>query len=648
MFAIIKRHTENGVVMDYRIVAAIESFVIFALLLINFIFHMRNSRKLEKYIESRVYDTKSAKDNTLMSFPLPIAAFRLEDSCIVWANDYFYDMCGEIGSRLDACLNDILPEFSTKWLSEGQTVYPEILELNGKKYRIHGNLVRPSDGDGSDAFMGITYWIDITEYDDIRLEYENTRPVTCIAVIDNLDELTKNQPDRVINDIRENVEDMLSEWADEFRGIIRRYSRDRYICFFEKREFEEMKSSRFAIVESMHSIENNNGVNVSVSLGFGDEAGSLPESLQFADMAIELALTRGGDQAVIKNRLNFEFFGGRGLEVERRTKVKSRVMANTLKELVRDSSKVYIIGHKYADFDCVGAAAGVCALARKLGVRHAIVMDTENNAAGNLVAELSALPEYRGIFITPQEALARVDGKTLLVVVDSNRPEQLEDMKLLEVCRRVAVIDHHRVAATYIHNAALGFVEPYSSSTSELMSEVLEEVTEKGDLLKEEADALLSGIVLDTKNFTIRTGARTFDAASYLKQSGADTTDVKRMMQSGLEDTLKKYSILRNAEIYRKVAVAVPTEPQPRQMIAQAADELLNIAGVDASIVMAPSEQGGVYASARSIGELNVQIIMETLGGGGNRSAAAVQLIDIPLEDAVEKVYRAIDDYLDK
>ena len=634
--------------MDFKVLAIIEVVIIFAILVVNFVFHKVNSKKIERYIESKLYDTESAKDNTLMHFPLPIAAFRLENTQIVWGNDEFYEMCGSTATKLDARIKDFVPEFSSKWLAEGKTQYPSLLELNGRKYKIQGNLIRPSNADETTAFLGITYWIDVTEYDDLRIKYENTRPVAGIVVIDNLDEINKNQPDRIINEIRENVDDRLNAWAASFNGIIRRYNRDRYICFFENQQLAAMKADGFKFIEKMHEIENSNGVDVSLSAGFSEDALSYPEALQFADLAIELALTRGGDQTVIKNRLSFEFFGGRGLEVEKRTKVKSRVMANTLNELIKDSTKVIVAGHKYADFDCIGAAAGVCALARKHGVKYSIAVDIKNNAAEPLIAALKAHDEYKNAFVSAQDAMLHADGRTLLVVVDTNRPEQLEDEDLLSACNRVAVIDHHRVAATYIHNAALGFIEPYASSTAELVSEILDEETEKGDVLKCEAEALLTGIVLDTKNFTIRTGERTFDAASYLRSCGADTTEVKQIMQNSMEDTLKKYNILRNAELYRKVAIAVPTEPQLRPIAAAAADELLNISGVDASVVIAPGTDGGVFASARSIGELNVQIIMETLGGGGNRSAAAAQFKDISLEDAVEKVYRAIDDYLDK
>lgn len=626
--------------------AAAEGAVILLLVIYSLIVSRRKRKQLAAYIESVTYDTETAKNNTLMNFPLPIAVFRLEDSRIVWGNEMFFTMCGSTGARLDARVADMVPEFSGKWLMEGKTQYPGILEIGGKRYRVHGNIVRSEKSDEDGAFMGITYWMDVTEYDNIRREYESSRPVAGIIVADNLDELLKNQPDRIKNDLTEAIDDQLTQWCENYHGLIRRYERDRYIIVMEKRCVEKLKEDKFSITDQLHKVVSPNGVSASISIGLGVDASGFDEALQFANVAAELALSRGGDQTVIKNRLNFEFYGGRGFEIETRTKVKSRVMASTFAELMRDSSKVLVMGHKFADLDSVGASVGVCCLARKQGVKANIVIDLKKNASAALISRISAEPEYKDVFISPQEAILRADGKTLLVVVDTNRPEQVEDADLLTACNRVAVIDHHRVAATYIQNAAMGYIEPYASSVCELIAEMMQEQLDRDDVLRCEAEAVLSGIVLDTKSFTIRTGERTFDAAAYLRRMGADTTDVKKLLQTDMDDTISRYKIMQNATLYRNVAIAAPEEPQERVVAAQAADELLNISGVDASIVVAPDGHGGAFASARSIGELNMQIVMEKLGGGGNRSAAAAQFKDTDVKTALKKVYAAIDDYL--
>ena len=626
--------------------AAAEGVIFAALLVYALVVRRRKEKQLSAYIESITYDTESAKNSTLIHFPLPIAVFRMNDSSIVWGNDMFFGLFGERRARMDLRVVDLLPEFTGKWLLDGQRLYPGLVELQGRKYQLHGNLIR-SERPGEDAaFMGITYWVDVTEYDEIRLRFQNTRPVPGVIILDNFDEMSRNQPERVRNEIRDAVEDKLHHWCASYNAILRRYDRDRYLVLIEKQDLEKMKRDKFAIIGQVHQVESPTGINASLSIGMGEDAPTLAEGLQFADMAVELALTRGGDQAVIKNRLSFEFYGGRGLEVERRTKVKSRVMANTLTELVRDSSRVLVMGHRYADLDALGAAVGVCCLARKCGTKANIVINREHNAVKTLIERLLPEPEYRDAFMSTQEAMVAADGRTLLVVVDTNSPAQVEDPDLLDACNRVAVIDHHRVSASYIHNAALGFIEPYASSACELMTEILQEVTEQTDILRCEAEALLSGIVLDTKSFSIRTGERTFDAAAYLRRSGADTTEVKKLFQTDMEHTVAMYKIMQEAEQYRNIAIAAPSAPQSRVVAAKAADELLNISGVDASVVISPDGKGGAFASARSIGEINVQILMEKLGGGGNRSAAAVQMEDTTLEDAVQKVREAIDDYL--
>ena len=625
--------------------AAIEAGVILLLVVISIFAKRRREKQLAAYIESITYETENAKNNTLMNFPLPIAVFRLADSVIVWGNDMFFDMCGEHGTRMDASIARMVPQFSGKWLLEGKTQYPTLLELSGRKYQLHGNIIRSDKGDDQNAFMGITYWVDVTDYDKIRQEYEHTRPVAGIVIIDNLEEMIRNQPDRVKNDIRDAVEDKLKEWCDGFHGILRRYDRDRYLVMMERQDMERLRQEKFRITDEIHQVESPTGIGASISIGLGIDGENFGEVLQFADMASELALSRGGDQTVIKNSMSFEFYGGRGYEVEKRTKVKSRVMSNALAELVKDSSRVLVMGHRFADLDSVGAAVGVCCFARQFGVKSNIVIDMQHNAARSLIDSVRKAPEYRDAFISPQEAMAKADSHTLLVVVDTNRPEQVEDRDLLLSCIRVAVIDHHRVAATYIQNVALGFVEPYASSTCELVTELLQELKEPAGILRCEAEALLAGIVLDTKSFTIRTGERTFDAAARLRRTGADTAEVKKLLQTDMEDAIAKYKIMQSAQLYRKVAVAAPQEVQTRIVAAQAADELLNISGVEASIVVARDGKGRTFASARSIGELNVQLIMERLGGGGNRSAAAAQFDDCDVKEAVKRVYAAIDEY---
>ena len=633
-----------AVIGRYELALA-EAAVIAVLTVAVLISSKRRQKELSEYIESMTYDADNAKTSTLKNFPLPAAVFRLKDTGIVWGNESFFEMSGETGKRMDAKISDMFPEFNAKWLLDGRSQYHNLLENGGRKYRVHGSIVRAEKDTAEDAFMGVTYWMDVTDYENLNEEYMESRPAVGIIVIDNLDELYKNQPERIRNDIRDSIEEKLGQWAEESHGIFLRYDRDRYITVFEKRYTDRFREDKFAIVKEIHSIENPLGIDASISIGLGEEADSFTEALRFANAALELAISRGGDQTVIKNKHGFGFFGGRGSEVEKRTNVKSRVVANTFAEFMRDSSGIMVMGHKYSDLDCIGAAAGVCCMARKLGVKYNIVVNRSTTVSEPLIQRLRETEEYKSIFITPSEAMYRADSGTLLVLVDTSRPEQTEDEDLLQSCNRVVVIDHHRVAATYVQDAALTFIEPYASSASELAAELLQEIVERADILPAEAEALLAGMVLDTKNFTIRTGDRTFEAAAYLRRAGANTVEVKKLLQSDLNTTVSKYNILTQARLYKNIAIAVPEEPQTRIIAAQAADELLNISGVEASIVLAPDGKGGSFASARSIGQVNVQILMEKLGGGGNRSVAAVQFKDTDTSEAEQKILAAIDEY---
>ena len=631
--------------------AAAEAIVI-ALLVIYYLLAARHRRKqLVEYIENVTYNAESAKNNTLMNFPLPIVVFNMSDSQIIWGNQIFFDLFGDRQPGFEAALSDMVPGFSSKWLMEGKKQYPGLVQVGERKYQLHGNIIRAKNedvGEKTRDFMGITYWVDVTEFDNIKMEYESSRPVTMLFVVDNYDELMKNVPDRSKVELRGAIDDMISRWVDGKKGLMRRYDRDRYMFIFESRYLRDFTDGKFDILGKIHQIASPSGIHATLSIGVGRDGDGFEENFSFANLAVDMALSRGGDQAVIKNRFNFEFFGGRNTEVETRSKVKSRVTANALAELMRASSQIFVMGHKLSDLDCIGSAAGMVCIARKLGRPVKIIVDPVQNASLKLIEALKALPEYKDVFLDPEGAIVRADSRTLLVVVDTNRPEQVESSSLLEACTRVAVIDHHRRAASYIQNAALTFHEPYASSVCELMTELLQELTDPDDILRMEAEAMLSGIVLDTKHFSIRTGERTFDAAAFLRRVGADTSEVKTFMQSDLNHAVEKYRLLQDVQLYREsIAIVASAEETDRVVAAQAADDLLNISGIQASFVAYATAKGGVVISARSIGEINVQLILEKMGGGGNKSAAGVQIDDIELEEAVTSLRASIDEFLD-
>ncbi len=629
----------------YLPLAGLELAVVACLGIYNRENNRRRRREITKYLESVTGTVDTATKDTMTNAPLPMIIFRPESDDIIWTNDRFLQLTGEREHLFDAKLSSLIPEFDTRWLMEGKSECPTEVAFAGRRFLVFGHLVRT--GGRSGGFLATTYWVDVTEFCLIRDEFAATRPVAAVLLLDNYDELTKNLTENERSAMMSDIDSRLDAWVAHTGGLLRRYQRERYLFIFEEQHLAQFAEKKFDILDAVHQVRNPSGINASLSIGLGKDAGSYAELFQFANLSIDMALSRGGDQAVIRNKFTFEFYGGRSKETEKRTKVKSRVMANALSALISDSSQVFIMGHKFPDNDALGAAAGIVALCRKNGVSAHIIQDPAACPAQELIDKLSLLPEYQDCFLSSQEALLIADSRSLAVVVDTNRPEQVQAEELLQSCNRVAVIDHHRRAATYIDGAALNYHEPYASSASELVTELLQYIVEPNQLLRTEAEALLAGIVLDTKNFTMRTGGRTFEAAAFLRRSGADTAEVKKLYQNDLAGTIAKYSIIQHAKLYRDhIAIAVTDKPVGRVIAAQAADELLNIIGIDTSFVIS-REGERVVLSARSMGDTNVQVILEQLGGGGNAAAAGGQVSGKAIEEVALELTQAIDRYLD-
>lgn len=606
----------------------------------------RCRREIARYLENVTGTVDTATKDTMANSPLPMIIFRPESDDIIWTNDRFLQLTGEREHLFDAKLSALIPGFDSRWLMEGKTECPTEVEYGSRRFLVFGHLVRT--GGRSGGFLATTYWVDVTEFSLIRERYQATRPVAAVLLLDNYDELMKNLTENQRSALVSEIDSRLDEWVAESGGMLRRYQRERYLFIFDEQYLAKFIENKFDILDAIHQVVNPSGINATLSIGVGKDGENYRELFQFANLSIDMALSRGGDQAVIRNKFTFEFYGGRSKETEKRTKVKSRVMANALSALVSDSSQVFIMGHRSPDNDCLGAAAGVCALCRKNGVPVHILKEAAPPPAQELIDRLSPLPEYQDCFLTAQEALLIADSRSLTVVVDTNRPDQVQAAELLESCNRVAVIDHHRRAATYIEGAALNYHEPYASSASEMVTELLQYIVEPNQILRSEAEALLAGIVLDTKNFTMRTGGRTFEAAAFLRRSGADTAEVKKLYQNDLADTVAKYALIQNAQLYRDhIALAVSPQPVNRIIAAQAADELLNIMGIDTSFVVAP-DGDKVNLSARSMGDTNVQVILEKLGGGGNAAAAGGQVSGKTVDEVAQELKEAIDQYFEK
>ena len=613
---------------------------------------LRRSRStqqsMRQYVERVNGGIDSARSSNTLYAPLPMMVFDVNTDEVLWGNEGFVQLTDQKDGVFQMKMDSVVPGFSKHWLLEGKRECPDLVAWNHHLYRVFGSLTHPEEKGRGGEMLATTYWMDVTELEQARSTLELTRPVVAILMVDNYEELMKACPESKRSAVVAALEEKLNTWAADSGGLILGYDRDRYLFLFEEKSYPDFVEHRFSVLDSVREVVAGEGVAATLSIGVGRDAENFDDLFKNATLALEMALSRGGDQAVVKDKLNFSFYGGRSKATEKRTKVKSRVMANALGELIEDARQVYVMGHKYADMDALGAAAGICAIARKKGKKAQIVMDLENNAVHPMLRKLQEQPEYAGAFVTGSEAFLKAQADTLLVVVDTNRPQSVESEGLLESCNRVAVIDHHRRGSSYIEKMALNYHEPYASSASELVTELLQYLIEPADLLRAEAEALLAGIVLDTKNFTNRTGGRTFEAAAYLRRAGADTQEVQRIFQSDLKSMITRYAIIRQAELYHEdMAIAALDEEYERVTAAKAADEMLTLKGVQASFVLY-KKGDGVYISARSLGEVNVQVIVEALGGGGNSTTAGGELPGRTVAEAKKQLLTAIDNYFDK
>ena len=626
--------------------AAGEAVLIVLLWFIYRRFTVARQREILRYITGLSQNVGVSLGDSALSFPLPMMVIKLDSSEILWANESFYAAAGAREHLFEVRVGDMAPGFSYKFLTEGKNRHPLEVTLGGRQYTVYGSVT--AVGSDTPSLLGALYWVDVTEASQLRRTYLRSRPVAALIVLDNYEEIVKNLGDSQKSALLASIDNRIGSWAAPAHGILRKFDRDRYLFLFEEQYLSAFIEGKFSLLEAARTLLSPNGIPVTLSIGMGLDGKALDECFAYAALAVDMSLSRGGDQAIIKNRSAFEFYGGRAKELEKRTKVKSRVMANTLTRMIADSSVVLIMGHRNSDIDAVGAAVGVAAAVRKKDRRPRIVINRSRTAAGKLLKLLEALPQNEGLFIDIQQALPLAGRDALLVAVDVHRPDLVESPELLHACGRVAVIDHHRRAADYIEKAGLNFHEPYASSASELVAELLQYILEPGDLSRLEAEALLAGIALDSKNFTMHTGVRTFEAAAWLRGAGADTVNIKRLFQTDFKNSLARYDVVRAARMYRKqTAVASLEHPLDRMVAAQAADELLTVDGVDASFVLFPQD-GQIVVSARSLGRINVQAVAEKLGGGGHQTIAGAQVPGDRTEPVLNRLLRAIDQYLEE
>lgn len=580
-------------------------------------------------------------ENKMSLYSLPMSVVIIDSQRkIIWFNKGFAkDFSHEAfyGNSFD--LISELP-FECFTVEEGIQI-----QHAGRYYRAYAN--QPVEEHESDIFL--IYLRDITDYVDIIQEKKLSHPVVMLIMIDSFEELFNSSLESETAHVTVQIDRLLEDFIAETTGILRKSSRDRFWAVVEERHIAKLIEGKVKLLDKAREIQVNDRMNVTLSIGIGRTASTIAESESFAKQALEMAQGRGGDQAAIKTVTGFEFYGGVSKGIERSTKVKARIIANQLIQLVESSDRVYIMGHKFSDLDSVGSSVGLACAIRNLGHKADVVVNSLASLSTQLISRLNQPDSPDSLFLSPDNAVESITDNSLLIIMDTHNPAMLESGELHSKAKQVVIIDHHRKTVNYIDNSLIFYHEPYASSASEMVTEILGYFGEAGKITALQAEALLAGIMLDTKNFTIKTGVRTFEAAAFLRKLGADTVNVKGLFANSIENYRQKVALVSNAEIYKRCAVATTTmfSPDMRLIAPQAADELLNIENVDASFVYYRNAGDEIYVSARSLGALNVQLVMEYLGGGGHQTMAAAQLKNISLEDAEKRVKEAIDNYYD-
>lgn len=597
-------------------------------------------KKMQKYIEELYSDMDSAARYAILNMPVPLTMLDF-DGRISWYNSKFADMLGT-KDLLGANLEELVHHFDIDKILQNKELID--VKIGEKYYRTYSNVIK-MDSDQT-RYTIMLYWIDTTASKITMERYDDEKPIIGMIQVDNYDDVMSETKEDKRPFLASEIDSKINLWASRMNALIKKYQNDKYIVIFENRYLENLEVKKFSILDEIREIEVGNKFPVTLSIGVGVSGKNFTQSEEYAFSALELALGRGGDQAVVRKIGNFDFYGGKTKAVEKRNKVKARIIAHGLRPLIDESKRVIIMGHKYPDMDCFGAAIGINRAVMSRGKDVYIVLNQVTEAIKNIYDVFKDEPAYK--FITSEEALELAEENVLLVVVDTHRPSITECPQLLEKLQRVVLIDHHRRGTEYIENTALKYHEPYASSTSELVTEILQYMENKINIEKIEAEALMAGITVDTKSFSFKTGVRTFEAASLLKRFGADTTQVKQFFQDDLTTFINKASLVSSAKLYdHDVAISVCPDiiPNAPLIAAQAADDLLNIRGISTSFVISMNEENIVFISGRSLGETNVQMILEKLGGGGHMTTAGAQFTETTLGAVHDLLIEAINDY---
>ncbi|MBS4212415.1 DHH family phosphoesterase [Neobacillus rhizophilus] len=612
-------------------------FAMFIPLYYMFVVDRRQRKEMEDYIATLSYRVKKVGEEALLELPIGIMLIN-EEYTIEWANPYL-SSCFDEDTLLGKSLYDVADRLIPLIKQEAKT---EVITLHDKKFRV---IHKPEER--------LLYFFDVTEQAEIEKLYLNERTAIAIIFLDNYDDLTQGMDDQMRGSLNNLVTSILNKWANDNGIFLKRISSERFIAVFNEEILHGLEKGKFSILDEVREMTSKQNTSFTLSIGVGTGVSSLPELGLLAQSSLDLALGRGGDQVAIKlPNGKVKFFGGKTNPIEKRTRVRARVISHALRDLIIASDKVIIMGHKNPDMDSIGSSIGIYKVAQLNQKDAYIVVNMQEMESGvkRMMDEIRHQEKLYSRFIGPEEALEIATDKTLLVVVDTHKPSLVMEERLLNKIDNVVVIDHHRRGEDFIANPLLVYMEPYASSTSELVTEFLEYQPKRGKIEVIEATALLAGIIVDTKSFSLRTGSRTFDAASYLRAHGADTILVQKFLKEDVGTYIKRSKLIESVYFYHEgIAIAKGSEQDfnDQVIIAQAADTLLTMNGVTASFVISKRSEELIGISARSLGNINVQVIMEGMKGGGHLTNAATQLTGLTIEQAEDQLKQVIEDYLE-
>ena len=636
----------------FRPILIIPSIILYISILC-YTYFANNKRKSEisEQLQDLTLTVDSAAKSSLINSPFPLVILETNGN-IVWKSSKFVTEFADIDmdNYIDDLIIDIKDEIEKSDNKKRKSVIRQI-QIGKKTYTVQGEFAKSKkyERKKSPEYMMILYFIDETEKVKLKQENEDKKICVGIIMIDNYEEVTQRVDAEQKTQLMAKVESTIYDWVNETNGILVKADRDTYVYVFEQKNLEKIKEEKFAILDSIKNLVRKDKIQLTLSIAISNEGDTERDVYKSASAAMDVILGRGGDQAVIRQNGKYLFFGGKVEEVEKRTKVKARIVAHALEELIKENDKIMIMGHTNPDIDAIGSALGIYRIAKTLEKEAKIVANVETPSIKDLYESIK--DQYQEVFISSETALAQVDSGTLIIVVDTHKKTYVESPELLTKTNKIVIIDHHRRSADFIDNSILTFQEVYASSAAELVTEIIQYTQNEVELSEVEAEVLYAGIMMDTKNFTFKTGVRTFEAAAYLRRCGVDIIKVKKWFQSDLESYNTISEIVRKAEIVRDsigISIYDVQEKETSLICAKAADELLTIGNITASFVLGLMEDGKVCISGRSIGDVNVQMILEKLGGGGHITLAGAQLENVTIDEAKQELISKINEYFEE